>query len=702
LSLRKREDKPLKPAGSQETDSLARKSEERFEGERPMSLSLYLFFLFQVRGVVYDPSGRPVEGAQVACGEQTRTTDAQGGFEMPSACEATVTKPGFVPVRVSLAESNRIDLPLASTSDRIVVTAAAAPIAIEEAGVAADVFTAADFTPPHVPFVQDLLRDVQGVDVVQTGQNGALTSVFMRGGNFNGALVLLDGVPVSDPGGSMDFAHLTSAGLDRMEVIRGPESALFGAEAASGVIQMFTRHGDPESSTPHGEAVYERGSFSTDHWSALLDGGLAKRFDYALSADQYRSTGEFPNDAYRITTGTANLGYRFSEKTQIRASYREFDSYTGDPGQTADQSFDLLSHSLDRDSTVSVRLDDARTAHFAQRFTYGYHRYRDAYYDGFDPASISLADRNLAAYQGTWTHPGGTLVFGYEFQHQSGFVSEVDRERDNNGWFGYEQYSIGKRIFLAGGARIEHSTVFGTQFSPRGAATFRLPTDTYFRVSAARGIQEPSLLENFAREAYFVGNPSLKPEKTISYEAGLFHEFFSRRLRAEASFFRNSFRDLIQFDFSSFPGTWANIQQAWARGLEVSGSARILKVISVRGGYTRLCTRITQSNNAGQIGTQLLRRPLNSGAVSIEVAPRRWTFAFGARFIGERADGDFLRPTVLRNPAYNYLFLNGSWQATRHVSPFVRIGNLLDESYQEALGYAALSRNAAGGLRVTF
>jgi len=515
-------------------------------------------------------------------------------------------------------------------------------------------------------------------------------------------LVLLDGVPVTDPGGQLDFVHLTSPGLERMEVIRGPESALFGAEGASGVIQMFTRRGDPESTVPHGDLVYDRGSFSTDHWSAGLNGGWAKRLDYALTADQFRSTGEYPNSAYRITTGTGNLGYRFSDATQLRASYREIDSYTGDPGQTADQSFDLLSHSLDRDSALSVRLDDSRGSRYSQRFLYGYHRYRDAFYDGFDPAFINLNDRNLASYQGTLTHTGGALLFGYEFQRQAGLISGVDQSRYNNGFSVFDQYSIGHRIFLAGGARLEHSNVFGTQFAPRGAATFRLPREVYLRFSASRGVQEPSLLQNFAREAYYVGNPALKPEKTISYEAAIFHEFLSRRFRAEASFFRNSFRDLILFDFSNFPGTWSNIQQSWARGVELSGSAHVFRFATLRAGYTRLYTRITQSNSQAQIGTQLLRRPLNSGTISLELAPRRWTFAMGARFVGERADSDFLRPGVLSNPGYNYVFLNGSFQATRNLSIFGRIGNLLDEQYQEALGYAAMSRNAAGGVRVSF
>ncbi len=104
------------------------------------------------------------------------------------------------------------------------------------------------------------------------------------------------------------------------------------------------------------------------------------------------------------------------------------------------------------------------------------------------------------------------------------------------------------------GRALQQSSTFGTEFTPRGAVTFRLPTDTYFRFSAARGIKEPELIDNFANESFYVGNPNLKPETTDSYEAGLFREWFSRRVRTEASFFRNSFKDLIEFDFSAKPG----------------------------------------------------------------------------------------------------------------------------------------------------
>jgi vitamin B12 transporter len=665
-----------------------------------MTTTLFFFLLFNVHGIVTDPSGRPVEGAQVACGAETKSTNARGEFEISKPCEATVTKPGFSEKKAALSESadNAVKLELAAASDLVVVTATRSPVAVEDSGVASDVFTAKDFEPARGAFVQNLLRDVPGIDVVQTGQNGALTSLFARGGNSNAALVLLDGVPITEPGGSLDFVHLTSAGLDRMEVVRGPESVLFGAEGSSAVIQMFTRQGDPEAKVPHGSAMYERGSFSTDHWTGGLNGGLANRADYSFTADQFRSTGEFPNDAYRITAGTANLGYRFSEKTQLRAVYREFDSYTGDPGPTFSGPIDFFSNSFDRDSTLSVHLDDVRSSRFTERVQFGYHRYRDRFNDGFDPPSLTETHRDVAGYQGTFTHRGGALVFGYDYQHQAGIISAADRGRDNNGVFAHEQYALTSRIFVTAGARVEHSSTFGTEFAPRGAITFRLPQEVYFRVSGSRGIQEPSLLQNFAHETVFgfVGNPALKPEKTDSFEAGLFREWFSRRVRTEVSWFRNSFHDLILFDFSTNPATWKNVEQSWARGVELSGIVRLRGVASIRAGYTRLYTRDLQS------GLPLLRRPLNAGTISLELSPRRWTFAAGGRFVGQRPDSNFFDPGATSVAGYNYVFVNGSWQATRHVEPFVRIDNALNDRHQEVLGYAALRRVAAGGVKLTW
>jgi vitamin B12 transporter len=712
-------------------------------------MSLFLFLLLSiVRGVVLDPAGHPVEGANVACGTETSITDSRGHFELQKPCVATIGKAGFAPTTVALIEGRdaEIKLALAPISDRVLVTASGSPIAMEEAGVAASVFTASDLKARQFPFVQDLLREVPGLAVVQTGRNGGLTSVFARGGDSDASMVLLDGIPVTDPGGNLDFVHLTSTGLDRLEVVRGPESALYGAEASSAVIQMFTQHGDAESQMPHGSIVYDRGSFSTDHWSATIDGGLAKRIDYAFIADQFRSTGEFANDAYRITTGTANIGYHFSDSTILRAVYREFDSYTGIPGQVFYGLTDTSAHETVRDSGLSVRLDDARGRRFTQRVIFGYHRnsmldvdasdgdpYTVAalvrtsgpytYFAGLVPSSTTtappgtslstytyypfayysptLTDRLNVQYQGTLTHSRGALTFGYEYERQAGDISGLNVARSDNGLFLSDQYALTPRIYFTASARYQQSSTFGSEFAPRGAVTFRLPTETFLRFSASRGIKEPSLLENFANEGFYVGNPSLKPETTHSYEAGLSREWLSRRLRTELSVFRNSFHNLIEYDSSVYPGTWQNVNQSWARGAEASAIFRVTHYLALRGAYTKLYTRVTSSSTPSQVGQELLRRPRNSGSVSLELTPKRWTIITGGRFVGERQDEDFVFG-VNRNPGYQYVFADASYQATKNLMPFFRMQNALDQQYQEVLGYSAFSRIATGGIRITW
>lgn len=672
-----------------------------------MTSTVFLFLLFF--------QGPGSSGPQVVCDPETNTTHEQ------KACKAT---------------------------DRVVVTATRAPLAVEESGVATDVFTSKDFEPARGTFVQNLLRGVPGLSVVQTGRNGGLTSVFTRGGESDSALVLLDGVPLTEPGGGIDFAHLTSPGLDRMEVIRGPESVLFGAEASSAVIQMFTGRGDPEARRPHGTLAYERGSFSTDHWTSALNGGLANRLDYAFTSDQFRTTGQFPNDAFRITSGTGNLGFRLSDATQLRAVYRTFDSYTGAPGQVAYGLTNFDAHERARDSAVSVRLDDRRGMRFSQRVLFGYHRYRDTFSDNvaetYDASAIvqvnpfpdprtyfaglarpgfttlprgtilapispfaatlfaspgfTFTDRTSAGYQGTLSERKGALVFGYDFERQGGTISASDVARDNNGAYLHEQYELTPRIFVTGGVRLEHSSTFGNKFTPRGAVTFRLPGETHLRLSLARGIKEPALIENFARESFYVGNPKLRPEKTDSFEAGLSREWLGKRLRTDVSYFRNRFTDRIEFDFSSFPSTWKNIDRSWARGVEIAGSAKLWRFVSANASYTKLYTR----NVTNLTDPEMVRRPRNSGAVSVELAPRRWTLAAGARIVGERPEDDFVFFAINRNNGYENVFVSGSWQVTRHVELHVRADNALDEGYQEVLGYTALGRNVAGGFQFTW
>lgn len=726
-----------------------------------LSLALCASETSDIHGTIVDPSGRPVEGAQVTCASQSVYSNAEGRFTIPGidACDARAEKLGFNPQTAHLASqsANKIALLIAGPVETVVVTATRTETTPEQAAVAADVITGQRVAALDYPPIFDVLRDIPGLQVSQYGPTGSLAQVYTRGADRTGTLVLLDGVPLNDPGGELHLEHLTTQDIDRIEVVRGPQSALFGAEAAAGVIQIFTKRGDPEDVVPHGSVSYERGSFQTDRWIANLAGGDGGRFDYALSASQLHTVGEFQNQYDRDSTGTANLGYRISNATEMRGVFRIYDDHVGVPGQVAYGIDDPIPNEETRNETVSLRLDDSRGTNYLQQFTFGFNRLADRYNDDepfgsqqlaalvrnvggpvprvyfvtlvnplsppspsqippglqlvttsafFGPSdSLNITERKTAGYQGTLSHHGGVVVFGYDYQDQSGDVSGTVASRNNHGFFANAQQSFGERIYLSGGARVEHSSAFGTIGSGRGGASVRLAhehgalSSAFFRAGAGRGVTEPSLLEDYVQSPYFHGNPALRPEETTSYEAALVGEWFSHRIRTEVAAFRSSFHNLIAFVGDS----WQNVEASWARGVESSVEARFVKHILVRGDYMRLYTRVTNStsplSSTTGIGEELVRRPRNSGSVSVALTPRRWSFVMGGRFIGERQDADFTFG-VTRNPGYQFLYASASFQATKHVTPVLRIDNLVNERYEEVLGYQALPRNVIGGVRI--
>ncbi len=716
-----------------------------------------------IHGTILDPSGWPVEGARISCAKQSVYSSTQGRFAISGTdqCDAKIEKPGFEPLTAPLSAQTegKITLKVAGPVETVVVSATRTETAPEQAAIAATVITEQRLVELGYPMLSDVFRDVPGLEIAQYGPPGSLAQVFTRGAERTGTLVMVDGVPLNDPGGELHLEHLTSEGIERIEVVRGPQSALFGAEAAAGVIQIFTKHGDPEDTVPHGSVSYERGSFQTDRWIANLAGGFDGRLDYALSASGFHTVGEFQNQYDRDNTGTANIGYKLSNSTELRAAFRMYDDHVGVPGQVAYGIDDPVPSEETRNQTVSLRLDDSRGSNFQQRFTFGFNKLRDRYNDDepfgeqpvaalvrdvggpvprvyfvtllnplmlpapsqippgltlvtsdafFGPSdSLNLTERKTAGYQGTLSYRGGALVFGYDYQNQSGFLSGTNASRNNNGFFANLQQSLGSRIYLSGGARVEHSSAFGTIGSGRGGASFLVfhehgpLSSLFFRLSAGRGVTEPSLLENFAQSPYFHGNPSLRPEETTSYEAGLVAEWFGRRVRTEVAGFRNSFHNLIAFVGDS----WQNVQASWARGVETSVQARVTRNILVNGSYMWLPTRITSSTSPESsttgVGEELVHRPRNSGSVSLAITPRRWSFVMGGRFEGERQDADFTFG-ITRNPGYQNVYASASYRATKHVTPVLRVDNLLNERYEEVLGYQALSRSIIGGVRLSF
>ncbi len=720
-----------------------------------------------IRGIVLDPDARPIPGARLQCAGRLLNSDNEGKFSLPGVthCRLIASAAGFESRILELEAGSEVavELAVSGVAARIVVTATRQPATLEEVSLSASVLTLADLEQRHFPAVADVLRELPGMQATTAGRNGSQTSLFTRGAARTGTLVLVDGVAVNDPGGEFNFGNLSGDGLERIEVVRGPHSALFGAEASAGVVQIFTRRGNPEQTRPRAGLSFERGSFATDAWRADLAGGTGRRLDYALHTSRLRSSGEFPNGAFRNITGSGNAGLRLSSSTQLRGVARVSDSVVGVPGQVAYGLIDYDARETNRDSVLSLRLDDARGGRYAQQVSFGYHRVRDVYTDTqmqgpyrlaalvrdagaarprtyldrlLDPAALpaaappgtrlvtaevtlyplfdpylSATSRKRLGYQGNWTPAGATVAFGYDYERQEGVVSAAGVARGNHGLFLHAQRTVAGRLFLSGGARLERSSVFGRKLTPRGAVGWLVSqrrgplSSTFVRLSAGRGITEPSLIQNFSREFYAVGNPLLTPEMTSSYETGLVQEWFGRWARTEVSLFENRFRDMITFVPLPPPvwGSWRNLEASRARGLEFSGRARLSGAVTFIAAYTRLWTRVLRSGSPASpfygVGQELARRAGNSGSVSLSVAPGRWWLQSGAVLVGERQDVDFWLG-VNRNPGYRNVYAAGSYRLSARLAPYFRADNLLNSRYQEALGYSSLSRSLRVGIRV--
>ena len=253
-----------------------------------------------------------------------------------------------------------------------------------------------------------------------------------------------------------------------------------------------------------------------------------------------------------------------------------------------------------------------------------------------------MTDRTSASYQGTLTHAGGALVFGYDFERQDGIISATGVERYNNGGYVHEQYALTPRIFLTGGVRLEHSSTFGNKFVPRAAVTFRLPTETYLRVSAARGIKEPALIENFAQESFYVGNRDAAAGEDRQLRGGDLARMAGEAGADRSLVFPRSLHRQDRVRFFQFSRHLAEHRPELGARRGAFGSAQLMRFVTLNAAYTKMYTRITNDPSPDQIGLELVRRPRNSGSISLELAPRRWTLIAGAQFVGERQDNDFV------------------------------------------------------------
>jgi len=706
-----------------------------------------------ITGVVNDPSGAAVSGAEISARLLTdakaaparAATDAAGRYSISlppgsyllriaaSGSFARIEREITLAAGESLAWSPRLQLERLSAT--VVVSAQAEPVDAQSASASVSILTRAQIEQRQTLWLAPLLSTLPGFGLSRLGRDGGITSLFLNGGNSNFTKVLVDGAPVNEPGGAADFSNFALDNVEKIEVVRGAESALFGSDAMTGVVQVFSHRGSTRR--PALTLLAEGGKFSTARGAAQLSGMLG-RFDYSAAASTFYTSGQERNDQFRNTSLSGNFGWRFAEENQLRLAIRSATSDAGVPGQTLLVPINLDQHDGLKNFSTNLIWDFETSPRWRHRFstseTYIRQLFDNPASDFCDPNPPFICDFpftvrnqfNRAGFgaQTSYLAPRAGITLGYNAEVENGFLNTFHARRNNQAGYIELRAQPWHRLSVNFGARAEANASFGTRVIPRGGFSLLLREgrdfwgSTRLRLSAGLGIKEPTLVQSFAKDPCFPGNLDLRPERSRSVIVGFDQALASDRVRVSAEYFDNRFRDIVSFTFC-FPGgpcpiapppgcpfgfgTFFNTDLARARGGNFSVEAHPVRWLRIAGNYSFSPSRVLQAPNAFdpalQPGNRLFKRPVHSGSLMLNADFLRMNWNLVGTFVGRRTDSDFLGLGFTTNPGYAKVDLAASYDFGRGVSAFGRIENLFDEKYQESLGYAAYRRAYRLGMR---
>jgi vitamin B12 transporter len=705
---------------------------------------------------VVDPQSAAVAGAQVelfrgdsAIPAAIQTTSADGvavfrGVDAAS-WRARVLAAGFAEQTADISSSNSeaitLSLHLAPATETITVSATRTLVPGSTAAADVEILTAGQLEVMRPVAADGALRFLPGAVVSTAGQRGGLSSLFVRGGESTYNKIIVDGVPVNNPGETFDFGVLPLAGVDRLEFVRGAQSTLYGSDAMTSVVQLWTRTGS--TAVPELRFGADGGNLGTANGYASLAGAKG-RFDYNLFGDQFNTMGQGPNDDYSNSLQGGNVGVKLTDWAALRVRARHSNRVTGVQSYWNFNGDPILPPDLDqraRQHTVLASAELALTgpSRWQHRFTgFEYRLDRtniqpvnqpgrvDPFGNPIDTPFHAVAKLNRVGfdYQGDYTERSwAQTTVGYELEDEEGTTGSLPDSlshgvRLNHAVYGQQVLSLA-RLSIVAGARFVHNQSFGNRTVPRVAVGFtalrggQFFSGTRFRFSYATGIKEPSFAQSFGNGGGFpvLPNPGLKPERARSFEAGV-EQKFSRNYWLIATYFNGLFRDKIDFNFltgpacpppSPFCGQNVNVNQALAHGAEVEFHGRPLAKLSLDGSYTYTSTQILEQpfvfDPLLEPGQPLIRRPRHSGSLLLTYLSRRWGANLGGSFIGRRTDSDFLGYGINHAAGYGRGDLGGWYAVTSRITAYVNLENAFDKQYQEVVGYPALGANVRTGMR---
>ena len=585
----------------------------------------------------------------------------------------------------------------------VVVTATRVPVSADVVAAAVTVLTGAELQARGIRTVADALRTIPAVTVVETGSVGGLTSLYVRGGENDYVKVLLDGIPLNQPGGTIDFANLTMDNIDRIEIVRGPASVLYGSDAVTGVIQIFTRtgHGRPTvTATVRGGLGerYDKAEAATSVSYDVEAQGAAGTVAYSLAASTLRTPGWYSfNSDYRNTVLSGRVRMAPDPRTDASLSYRLGDARYHFPTDFAGRPVDSTQESFERGPTFAFEAGRRLSDRVEARVVAGLRELRQGYRNPPDE-SRDLVRRETAGALLHWRGGAGTVfTAGAEYEEESQSGSFAAR-RTNAAYYGQALVGTDRPVTVTLGARLEDNSAFGTHVTYRGGARWRPDDATGIYASLGTAFKEPLLIENYGHAGFgIVGNLDLVPERSTSWEVGVERAVPETPLTVAVAYFDQAFRDMIVFDFGRTPN-YANVAAVNARGVELEGRAAGGPWFA-RLAYAYVKTRVRQGGGSDfESGRRLLRRPDHRAEARIGRFIGGGSVSAEARFVGDRDDIDFTTSQRITLHPFARVALTADYEVLRPRGPLpglgitVRLENATNDPAREIVNYPARGR----------
>lgn len=599
--------------------------------------------------------------------------------------------------------------------DPVVVTATPVATPAEQLGASVSVVDGQDFQTYHYPTVDEALRSVPGVEIRRSGAYGKTSSVTIRGANANQVQVLVDGLRVKSPTlGQVDLSDLSPDLIERIEVIRGAQSTIYGADAIGGVVNIITRRGT--GGPIQASVQQEVGNYDTLVSRATVHGAW-KILHYALSASHFESNGQFQNDETDANAVSARVGATLPWESTLDFIFRYNKNDIGVPVKGVfpgpQPIHPIINRNARSQSETTIFSLDGKTRPVPWWETRGrLARYENSagFQDPVDPGvafdSPVFSQVNVERREAEWVNSffigkWSTSSVGLEHRREIGESRNTFRAvSETESVFFEQQLRFFERLFLTGGFRMEDNSVWGTTTTERGSLAFLIKeTGTRLRGSAGTGFRAPTFNDLFFPG---FGNPVLQPEESLSYDFGVDQKLWNNRIRLGLTYFQNEFKNLITcctpIPTAPFGGPF-NVGRARSAGIEFTSEVDVLPNLVASLNYT-----YTDSENLAT-DRLLPREPRHRWNIGLTWEPiTRLSLFTQVHVVSEQLEAF----GEVYNSGHTRVDVGGTWRILERMGLLkkleltARIQNLLNEGYAEVRGFPALGINALVGVRASF